>query len=77
MASVLVLQALEMEWAVIVSSRWSRDRLRSWAATSPVFDALDQILTEIRSGDRVVSRELSWGLLDRVADDDLARRAVL
>ena len=80
MASILLLQALEHEWAVVVSSRWSRRQLHSWAGSDPTFvgyRSLDEVLSEIRHGDQDRSRELCWSLLARVDSDDLARRAVL
>lgn len=79
-SNLLLLQALEQEWAVIMSARWTRRRLRSWSDTDPLFDgylSLDQILETIRHGDSRASRDLCWALLDKVPNDDLARRAVL
>lgn len=78
--SVLLLQALEHEWAVIASSRWSRSRLRGWVSSHPdlePFGSIDEVLSTVRHGDTGTSRELCWVLLHLAVDDDLARRALL
>ena len=69
-SNLLLLQALEQEWAVIVSARWSRRRLRSWSDTDPLFDGyktLDEVLEAIRHGDSCTSRDLCWALLEKAA----------
>ncbi len=80
MASILLLQALEQEWAVLVCSRWSRQRLHVWGESEPAlvgYVSLDQVLGDIRHADTGRSRELCWALLALVEGDELARRAML